>query len=350
MKEGNRLELNDRKREILKAIIDDYIQTAVPVGSRTISRKYVPRFSSATIRNEMSDIEEMGYLVQPHTSSGRIPTNKAYRLFVDVLMDQDDLEEEEHRIIQEKLSRRAGEMEKVIRRTAQILSATTHYTSLVLAPQLRRTTLKRMQLVPINKGLALVVMVTDTAVVKEAVIKVPKDIDEDTLDIISKAITKRFVGNSITDINLSMIEGFASQMDAHPKFCEELVTAMKDSIVTHDANDLITDGVFNIFNYPEYQDITKAQEFLMMMESPERLHRILDNRTKREFCITIGSENVDDVLKDCSVVTSTYRVAGRPMGTLAVIGPIRMNYGHVINVLDAMGKDLGKLMSLFISE
>lgn len=342
------MELANRKMDILKAVIDDYIATAMPVGSRTIARRYMNTLSPATIRNEMSDLEEMGYLAQPHTSAGRVPTDKAYRLYVDRLMRVLPLGEEEEDAVRERFYRRMDELEQVIRKTAQIISDLTQYTSLVLAPQMRRTTLRRIQLVPINRDMALVVIVTDATVVKDVVIRIPEGMDDERLDDISRMMTRRFAGHSIADMDVFLMEGLEREIKRFRDFFTDLMNAMGDSIVQPDWQDLVMEGAINIFNYPEYQDITRARSFLTMLETREKLYRILSRRTRMEMTVTIGDENEDTALKDCSVVTATYRVSGRPMGSIGVIGPTRMEYGHVMSVLDLIGRHLGELISLYI--
>jgi heat-inducible transcriptional repressor len=341
---------NHRKMEILKAVIEDYIATAVPVGSRTIARRYMSSLSAATIRNEMADLEDMGYLTQPHTSAGRIPTDKAYRMYVDRMLEIKPLDEEQNNAVREVFFRHMDEMEQVIRKTAQIISDLTQYTSLVLAPQMRRTTLRRIQLVPINREMALVVIVTDAAVVKDAVIRIPEGMDINRLDAISRMMTERFAGHSIADVDIFLMEGLERDIRQYRRFFTDLMNAMGDSILQPDWKDLVMEGAINIFNFPEYRDIERARSFLTMLETREKLYRILARRTKMETAITIGDENEDKELKDCSVVTATYRVAGRPMGSIGVIGPTRMEYGHVVGVLDLIGRNLGELISLYIDE
>lgn len=340
--------LDQRKLDVLRAVVEDYIATAVPVSSRTIARRYLSGFSPATIRNEMADLEEQGYLAQPHTSAGRIPTDKAYRLYVDQLMEVDQRPDERISALRQRFYRRMEEVEQVIRRTAQVISNLTHYTSLVLAPQIRRSTLRRIQLVPINREMALVVIVTDTAVVKDAVIHIPEGMEDAGLEMVSRIMTRRFAGLSITDVDLYMLDGLKQEIAQNRGFFEDLMNALSESVLQPDGEDLVMDGAVNIFSHPEYQDIDRAREFLTMLETREKLYRLLARRTKHETTVTIGDENEDEELKDCSVVTSTYRVAGRPVGSVGVIGPTRMDYRKVVSVLDQMCRYLGDIMSAYM--
>lgn len=336
------MDMSQRKLEILKAIIDDYIVSAVPVGSRTISRKYMPNFSSATIRNEMADLEEMGLLTQPHTSAGRVPSDSAYRLYVDHLMNADALTLEEVESIRQAVNRRTDEMEEVIRRTASVVSDLTRYTALVLAPQLRRMTLRRIQLVGLTRGTALVVIVTDAAVAKDSIIRVPENMDDDDLAEISRRLTQRFAGHALTDVDVHMLPGMQHELRQNREFFENLMTVLEDTVVQTDGTELVMAGAVNILNYPEYQDADRAKSFLQFLQTREHLYRLLAGRTKREYSVTIGGENDEPDLRDSSLVTATYRVGNRPMGTIGVIGPTRMNYPRVMQVLRLMGRSLGE--------
>lgn len=336
------MDISQRKLEILKAVIDDYIISAVPVASRTINRKYMPNFSSATIRNEMADLEEMGLLTSPHTSAGRIPSDRAYRLYVDQLMSQASLTREEMELIRQTATRRTDELEEVIRRTASVVSELTHYTTLVLAPQLRRMTLRRIQLVGLTRGTALVVIVTDAAVAKDAIIRVPENLDDDDLIEISRRLTERFAGHALTDVDVNMVHGMREELQKNREFFNSLMTVLEDTVVQSDGGELVMEGAVNIFNYPEYKDAEKARAFLKFLETRENLYRMLAGRTKRAYSITIGGENDDPDLRDCSLVTATYRVGKRSVGSIGVIGPTRMNYPRVMQVLSLMGRGLGE--------
>lgn len=339
------MELNERKLAILKAIVEDYIATAEPVGSRTLSRKYIPSLSSATIRNEMSDLEEMGYLLQPHTSAGRIPSETAYRLYVDQLMEQQPLSPEEINQIRQQAWRKDEQMQTIIRQTAYIISELTQYTALVLAPQLRRATLKRIQLVYLSAGMALVVIVTDTTVVKDSILPIPEGITEEDLTRISRLLTERFAGHSLTDIDLQTVEALQKDLYRNRVFFDSLIRALNDSILKPDRGRLVLDGAVNIFHYPEYKDIDKARHFLTMLETRDQLYRMLAKRTKWEYTITIGDENQERELRDYSVVTATYKVGSRPVGSIGVIGPMRMNYPRVVQVLSEATQSLGEIFS-----
>lgn len=330
---------------ILQAIIDDYIATAVPVGSRTISKKYVSEYSSATIRNEMSDLEELGLLEQPYTSAGRIPSDLAYRLYVDRLLRVGELSCDEAKSIKRYFRGRMEEMEQVVKNAARVLSDLTDYTSVVLSPQLAKTTVKRLQLVPVARGTALVVLVTDAAVVKDTIIRVPESMTSDDLHGISEALTRRLEGKSLTEINLASIDEIRADMAEHRQFFELLADTLSRSTESG-ASDVVMDGAYNIFHHPEYRnDVERAQSFLMALSTGDKLQEMMARSTRWEFTITIGKENEINELKDMSVVTATYKLGDRPMGSLGVIGPTRMDYNRVVRLLNFISRSLGEVMT-----
>ncbi len=345
------MDFSRRKLEILKAIIGDYIETAMPVGSRTVSRKYMPDLSSATIRNEMSDLEHMGYLEQPHTSAGRVPSQIAYRLYVDQLMGEAVLEEVERQAVRDYFVRHIDEMEQVVRNATRVISAMTNQPAIALTPQLRRTTLKRIQLIPVSRGIALVVIVTDAARVKQCVTRIPPTMEDHELDHISKVLTERFCGHALSDVDVKMAKGLEKEFKEHSGFFESLTERLEDVVVQSDGSDVILEGATRIFDFPEYRDIENARRFLSLMEMRDILQRILVSATKKgKTAVRIGDENLDSSLKDLSVVTATYRVGSRLIGAVGVIGPIRMDYNRAIGVLRQISSSLSDVMTQYMNE
>jgi heat-inducible transcriptional repressor len=293
----------------------------------------------------MSDLEEMGLLEQPHTSSGRVPSDLAYRIYVDRLLKVGELSQVEAVAIKRYFNGRMAEMEQVVKGTARVLSDLTDYTSLVLSPQLAKTTVKRLQLVPVSQGTALVVLVTDAAVVKDTIIRIPENLTSDELHGISEALTQRFEGKSITEINLESIDEIHRDMAEHRRFFEQLADTLSRSADVS-PSDVVLDGAYNIFHHPEYRnDVERAQSFLMALSTRDKLQEMMARSTRWEFTITIGRENEMDALKDMSVVTATYKLGDRPMGSLGVIGPTRMDYSRVVRLLNYISRSLGEVMS-----
>ena len=344
------MDFSERQLAILNAIINDYIETAIPVGSRTIARKYMPDISSATIRNEMSDLEHMGLLVQPHTSAGRIPSLSAYRLYVNRIMERHEFDKFTNNNIEDDFERLKGEMLQVVKNAAKVININTNYTAIALTPQLRRTTLKRIQLIPVAKGLVLVVIVTDAARVKQKMINIPANVSESLLDELSFVISKRFSGQAIADVDLNLLDGISDIKKEHPVFFEAINNYLGEVVVKSDSSDVVLEGVKCIFDYPEYREVSHAKRFINLLDSKELLQQLLADSTRRGTSVIIGGESNYSELKDFSVVTTSYKVGSRPIGAIGVIGPVRMDYPRVISVLEQTGKALSKVMTSYINE
>jgi heat-inducible transcriptional repressor len=336
------MHMDDRKFMILRTIIDDYISTAVPVGSRTISRKHGVGFSPATIRNEMSDLEELGYLAQPHTSAGRVPSAKAYRLYVDQLMRVHKLSELDMRRINDHLKMRVGEVEEVIRCAAQALSDVTNYTALVVAPHADSLRIKRVQLIPVTDGSALMIIVTSGGLVKDATVRVPEGVKSDLLYRISEMLTDQLGGLTLGEMRGRFALLFRD-LKEHRRLLASVLDVMENRL-REKPEEITVGGGSNLLAYPEYADIEKARTFLSVLESREKLYPLLRQAGSMEFSIRIGPENQLPELSDCSLVTAVYRVGTGSTGTLGILGPTRMDYGRVISVLDFMGKAISTLL------
>jgi len=345
------MDATERKLNILKVIIEDYIDTATPVGSRTVSRKFEDGLSSATIRNEMSDLEEMGLLEQPHTSAGRVPSQAAFRIYVNELMKSEgSVSEEEISAVNSFYTCHIGDMENLMKSSASLLSAMTKQPALALVPQLRRTTLKRLQIIPVIKGAALVVIVTSSARVKQKVIRVPDNVGEHDLSAISRMMTERFKGQSISDIDVSRIgtpqDSFLMDTDVY-KAIEECIT---DALLLPDGSDVMVEGAARAFDYPENMSIDDLKGFWSVFQDRVRLQRLMTDALRHDLQVTIGEENGEDWLKDLSVITAPYKVHGRSVGCVGVIGPVRMNYARVMTSLSLVGQNLSKVMSVYIRD
>ena len=339
------MQLDERKYLILQAIIDDYIMTAMPVGSRTISRKSGVGYSPATIRNEMSDLEELGYLDQPHTSAGRVPSNKAYRLYVDHLMKTVKLTSDEREQMQDHLLAKSKQVEGVIRSAAGVLSDATKYTSVIVAPKLGTLRIKHVQLVPVAERMALMVIVTNAGIVKDAVIGIPEGMDADELYSISRMLTEKLADKPLEAVRQAFAELLRNAEHNRKLLGETLQVIEKRLEAGDDASDVIVGGPANMLEYPEYRDVSKARNFLAVLESKDTLRKLLSRDGGMEITIRIGPENQLPALNDCSIVTASYRVGDHSSGTLGIIGPTRMNYNRVISVLEFMGRALSDVLS-----
>ena len=333
--------MDERKFRILQAIIDDYILTAVPVGSRTISKKYGMSLSSATIRNEMSDLEELGYLDQPHVSAGRVPSAKAYRLYVDQLLETGRLSAEDEQLVRAHFAGRTRQMEDVIDHAAQVLSSLTKYTAVVLPPTGVEPRIRNIQLVSVADNAALVVIVTDAGVVRDSVIHVSEELDQDALYTISRSLTKELKDCTLPEA-VERIPLLMGRMTAQADLLEGLGHVMHErgeDIRPHVA----IGGTANMLSYPEYSDMEKARSFLSLMETRDRLADIIGQNGEMSFTVRIGPETGVPEMADCSIVTATYTTGNGQQGTIGVIGPTRMHYSRVLSIMNTMGRQLSEL-------
>lgn len=339
------MELDERKLRILRTIIDDYILTAAPVGSRTISKRSELGLSSATIRNEMSDLEEMGFLEQPHTSAGRIPSEKAYRFYVDSMMKGSNLTEEEVKRIRSHFSRRLDETEEVVAHTARLLSDITDYTAMIMSPEMQEITVKHIQLVPVTQGRALAVIVTDAGLVRDAFINVPPACDARDLERFSNMLTNRLKNRPLHTAVETLLSEVGNELSEHREFLSSVADAIVRDISREASRGVILGGATNLLKHPEYNDIGKASNMLAVLETKETLYKILSRAAQMEFTITIGSENEVEEMQSSSIVTATYKIAGKPVGSFGVIGPTRMDYGRVVSILSCMGRSLSEVLT-----
>ena len=338
------MEMDERKMRILQAIIDDYILTGIPVGSRTISRKYDMGLSSATIRNEMSDLEELGFLDQPHVSAGRIPSAKAYRLYVNTLLETGRIPNDSAETIREHFSGRIHQMEDVIDHAALVSSCRTQYTAVVLSPKGAQPRLQTVQLVPVSYDSALVVIVTDMGVIRDSVIRIGSQMDSDTLYAISRTLTKELQGCTLQEA-CQRIPGIMSRVSGNDDVLQELYgylsSGQQDVRRTH----MAVGGTSNMLDYPEYSDVDKARSFLSLIETRDKLAEIIRGNGEMAFTVRIGPETGVPEMADCSIVTATYSSRGGQQGTIGVIGPTRMRYSRVLSILNMMGQQMTDLLS-----
>lgn len=338
------MDLGARKRLILQAIIEDYINTAEPVGSRTISKKYLTGTSPATIRNEMADLEDMGYIEQPHTSAGRIPSDKGYRLYVDHIMRQNTINEAQREKIKKEFVDTLGEIDRLVKHASKLLSQMTQYTSIVMAPQFRRTSIKQIQLIRIDNSTVLAVIITDAGIVKNSVLRIVQDVQSDVLAKITNMLNEKLSGLGIEDIECFDIEYMKNNSMGHREIIEQIVPELIQTLLYSDTAEVYHDGVSNILNLPEYSDINKARSFLNTMEENELLFKVL-NEAKGDVSVSIGSENKLEQFRDCSLITATYRINGKTVGSVGIIGPTRMEYSKAISVVEYMTNNLSEMLT-----
>ncbi len=340
------MELNERKLQILQAIVADFIYSAEPVGSRTISKKYDMGLSPATIRNEMSDLEEMGYLTHPHTSAGRVPSEKAYRLYVDRMMETSELPENMKSTISEKLNESAIELDQTIEKAAKILSEMTNLMSFAITPSREENRIRYINLLPVDERTIVLMIVSEDGKVNNSAIKLDCTYTEDNLQLLSKVMTHNYKGRTISDILTDDIKTvIANDLPAMDTMTGQIVPGFLQTLEKMLDVELFMDGYTNIFSLPEYStDINKTREFLELMQQKRHLSEVLVNRDNG-LIITIGDENSPD-FKDFSLITADYRVNGRLVGKLGVIGPTRMKYGEISSVIKYLTDNISKTFEI----
>lgn len=333
-------ELDERKQKILHAIIQNYLETGEPVGSRTISKYADLGLSSATIRNEMSDLEEMGYIIQPHTSAGRIPSDMGYRFYVDQLMKEKEQEVTE---MKELMIQRQDKMELVLKQMAKVLAANTNYATMITSPQYHRTKLKFIQLSVIGEDQLLAVVVAEGNVVKNKVIPISHGLDNETILKLNILLNTSLNGLTMEEINLSTIAKLKEQAGIHSEVINSVLDAVAEAIQMDDDLEVYTSGTTNIFKYPELADSTKASALISAFEDKQQLASLMEDMKDGEdtgIQVYIGNETPGQTMKDCSVVTTTYELGEGMKGTIGIIGPKRMDYEKVVDNLKTLTNQL----------
>lgn len=336
------MDLSERKLKILQAIITDYVKYAEPVGSRSIAKKYALGVSPATIRNEMADLEDLGYLTHPHTSAGRVPSDKAYRLYVNDLMGKRNLTDQEKQFINERLRGSMAEFNQTIQHAAEVLSDITKLASFAMTPVNNCDTLKFIRLLPIDDYSIVLMIVSDTGNVTNTTLKVDVPYTPETLEILSKTMTYNYKGNTIDEaLKKSIIADFNSDIEAMSPLVSKILPNFMRTLEDMLNVNLYMEGLTNIFNIPEYSSLDKAKSFLELVSRRDEFAKDMLERDDGVI-VTIGDENTDSSMKDCSLITATYHVDGKLIGKIGVIGPTRMNYGEVTSIMEYLTDNLSE--------
>lgn len=345
------MELDERKMKILQAVIKNYLETGEPVGSRTISKYTDLNLSSATIRNEMADLEEMGYIIQPHTSAGRIPSDKGYRLYVDTMMSQMDVAmQEKSREVEELkdlLLEKEEKMDQLLKQVAKTLAVNTNYASMISAPSVSGNRLKFIQLSRVDANQLVAVIVLEGNIIKNNMLTVSEELDDETLLKLNILLNTHLTGLPIEEINLGLVARLKQQAGIHGDIVGEVIDAVAESIKADDDLEIYTSGANNIFKYPELADQQKASEIISTFEEKQMLTTLVQDTLAKEdntgIQVYIGDETPVSSMKDCSVVTATYELGEGMKGTIGIIGPKRMDYEKVVNTLQMLMKQLDAL-------
>lgn len=334
------MELDERKLKILQAIIRNYLETGEPVGSRTISKYTDLNLSSATIRNEMADLEELGYIIQPHTSAGRIPSDKGYRLYVDNMMKdkEQELKEKEKEVddMREFLNDKVDKVETLLKNMAKMLAHNTDYAAMISAPQVHKNKVKFIQLSQVENHQMLCVIVLEGNIIKNKIINVKEDIDNETLLKLNILFNSSLNGLTLEEINLGIISKMNGQAGEQLEIARSVLDAVAEAISTEDNLEIYTSGATNIFKYPELSDSSKAKELISTFEEKQLLSSLIERDIEGGeggIRVYIGEETPVQTMKDCSVITATYELEEGVHGTIGIIGPKRMDYEKVVDTL-----------------
>ena len=335
------MRLDDRKWKIFNAIIKTYLETGEPVGSRTISKYADLNLSSATIRNEMADLEEMGLIIQPHTSAGRIPSDQGYRMYVDYLMEQKDKEVKE---MQNMMIQKQDRMESVLKQVVKILANNTNYATLISAPQYHRTMLKFIQLSIISETQLLAVVVAEGNIVKNKMLNFEHGLNNEMLLKLNILLNTALNGLAMEEINLGLITKLKEQAGIHSDVVSKVLDTVAETIQMDDEMEIYTSGATNIFKYPELSDSSRASELISAFEEKKELANLVTESMAQTsdigIQVYIGNEAPIQNMKDCSVVTATYELGSGIRGTIGIIGPKRMDYEKVVDSLKTLKRQL----------
>ena len=340
------MELDERKIKILNSIIQTYLITGEPVGSRTISKYTDLNLSSATIRNEMSDLEEMGYIIQPHTSAGRIPSDKGYRFYVDNLMKEKVAEVDE---MKEVLLQKADKIDRLLKQVAKLLATNTNYATMISGPQYKRNKIKFVQLSRVEASQLLVVIMIDGNIIKNKLIQIRQEVDEEEVAKLNIVLNTYLQGLSLMKINMELVQRMKIQASEYQEIIREVIDAIAVAVQEEDDLEIYTSGTTNLLSYPELNDKDKARALISTLEEKKELTDLLlsppeeDDGEKRGIQVYIGSESPVTSMKDCSIVTATYELEEGVQGTIGIIGPKRMDYKKVVGNLQTMMNQLDEI-------
>ncbi|MCL1694883.1 MULTISPECIES: heat-inducible transcriptional repressor HrcA [unclassified Lysinibacillus] len=331
--------LTNRQLQILQAIVDDFIMFAQPVGSRQISKKQEITFSPATIRNEMADLEELGFLEKTHTSSGRVPSEKGYRFYVDHLLSPQGINSRDIQQIQSIFNDRLVEVEHIIRKSANILSELTSYTSILLGPDVQTHRVKRFSIVPLSSDSAVAIIVTNNGHVENRMFSLPPNFAASDLEKMVNVLNERLVGVSLEDIHKKLEAEVLSVLQQHVRSADDFIHALVTATMHNSESKIFYGGKTNMFNQPEFHDLNKVRMILDLMETTSQVQSLF-HPNESGIQIRIGSENKQLEMENCSVITTTYSIGEDQQGAIAIIGPTRMDYKRVVALLDVMRMDL----------
>ncbi|MFS0780853.1 heat-inducible transcriptional repressor HrcA [Bacillus sp. 1P06AnD] len=336
--------LTERQLLILQVIVDDFIQSAQPVGSRSLSKKSEITFSSATIRNDMADLEELGFIEKTHTSSGRVPSEKGYRYYVDHLLTPKLVTGNEFQKLNSLFADKIYELEQVVQKSAQILSEITNYTAIVLGPKVLDNKLKKISLVPLNEETAVALIVTDSGHVENKLITLPPNMDGSQIEKIVNILNDQLVGVPLIELPNKIKNEVANLFAKHVNQYGHMLRSLEQTLAISPDEKLFFGGKTNMLRQPEFHDIEKVRLLLGMIEHEKELYRLMV-QNPGGITVKIGSENNDPAMENCSLITATYSIANDQVGSIAILGPTRMDYSRVISLLQSFSHDFSMVLT-----
>ena len=330
--------MDERKKKILQAVIDEYVNSAEPVSSATLVEKYNLNYSSATVRNELAELEKSGYLDKTHTSSGRVPSEKGYRFYVDELIKEDNISVEEMKYIQSKLDAKITEIEDLAKITTSTLSEITHYTTVAIGPKAESQLIEEIKFVLLGTRMLMVVIVTDSGLVKETIIKYDEDISQSQVETLNNLFNTKLKGKPLSKIDKPMEEYILAEITYSIDVIKPIIEQINR--IVEEASKIYLEGTKKAFDLPEFKSLELAKNFVNVLDEKELMLDILDSGVAKDINVCIGDENDKEELKDFSVVTFKHKVGDKDLGTIGIIGPKRMDYSKVISVMKYISKKL----------
>ncbi len=332
--------LDKRKKQILQAVIDEYINTAEPVSSGTLVKKYGLDYSSATVRNELAELENIGYLDKPHTSAGRVPSEKGYRFYVDELLNDEDISIEEIKYIQSKLSTKVNEIEDLTKIATSTLSEITHYTTVAIGPKSDMQIIEEIKFVLLGTRMLMVVIMTDGGLVKETIIKYDDDINVSQVDTLNNLFNNKLKGKPLSKIDKPMEEYILSEINYSVEVIKPIIEQINK--IVEEQSKVYLEGANKAFDLPEFKSLELAKNFINVLDAKDIMVDMLNSGIAKDINVYIGKENDNEKLKDFSIVTFKHTVGNKDLGTIGIIGPKRMDYSKVISVMKYISKKMNE--------
>ena len=339
--------MDERKQKVLMAVIRDYITTAEPVGSRTISRKYNLGVSPATIRNEMADLEDLGFIEQPYTSAGRVPSDKGYRYYVDFLMEKLRLGLEDKELIRHRYRRKMSEIEEIIRVTGELFTSLTDYASIILGPQYNQSTIRYVEVKRVDDARALLLVVTDTGIVEHRLVDISESVTSNDLVLVSEVLCEGLRGMTLDNVTKTVLDEIYHELRKQGPLLDNILELIQEVLSNKKGSKIYLDGTLNILKQPEFKNIEKLHSLLSFLEEETIVKDLINQPVPQGLAVKIGCENEYEGIHDCSLITATYSLDGKVVGSVGVLGPTRMEYSRVVSLMEFITETLSETITKY---